>query len=83
MKVVFSSQALHGAAVNAGITVLNECGVDPGGWALRNLYIEGELVLYIDEIYCGNACSQSCRPEMQLPPNENYITTYINFSKYI
>jgi hypothetical protein len=76
MKVVFSSQALHGAAVNAGITVLNECGVDPGGWTLRNLYREVELVRYIYEVYCGNACSQSYRPEMQLSPNENFITTY-------
>ncbi len=30
--VLFILQALHGAAVNAGITVMNECGVDPGNY---------------------------------------------------
>ncbi len=36
--VLFILQALHGAAVNAGITVMNECGVDPGNYKKINLF---------------------------------------------
>jgi hypothetical protein len=44
-------QALHGAAVNAGITVMNECGVDPGNY-IKKLYCTTYLP-FLNCLFCG------------------------------